>query len=161
MLYKGKSKLQLKVHMEKHDVGPKNEICEHCGKSFKHKKDLKKHIVIHLPMDERQKFVCKVCGRVVKRASTLQLHEKLCASKAEEVKATTCVHCDFASTSPSDMLEHIYSNHRHILSKKFCERCGKNFKATDSLKRHMAVHLDIRTKCPLESCGMMVRDLQR
>ena len=57
--YKGKSKLQLKNHMEKHDEGPKNEMCDHCGKSFKHKKDLKKHIVIHLPMEERKKFVCK------------------------------------------------------------------------------------------------------
>ena len=98
---------------------------------------------------------------MVKRASTLQLHEKLCASKTEEIKVTGCVHCDFASASPSEMLEHIYSNHRHILARKFCERCGKNFKATDSLKRHMKMHLDIREKCPLENCGMMIRDLQR
>ena len=98
---------------------------------------------------------------MVKRASTLQLHEKLCASKIEEIKVTGCVHCDFASASPSEMLEHIYSNHRHILARKFCERCGKNFKATDSLKRHMKMHLDIREKCPLENCGMMIRDLQR
>ena len=78
-------------------------------------------------MEERKKFVCKVCGRVVKRASTLKQHEALCASKAEEEKVTTCAHCDFSSASNSEMLEHIYSSHRNILGRKFCVSIQKKF----------------------------------
>ena len=59
------------------------------------------------------------------------------------------------------MLEHLYATHRHLLDRKFCERCGKNFKRSDTLKRHMEVHLDVREKCPMENCGMMVRRLSR
>ena len=83
------------------------------------------------------------------------------AQSANEAKITNCAHCEFSTASPAEMLEHLYATHRHLLDRKFCERCGKNFKRSDTLKRHMEVHLDLREKCPMENCGMMVRRLSR
>ena len=85
----------------------------------------------------------------------------LTAQAAAKGKVTNCVHCEYGTVSPAEMLEHLYATHRHLLDGKFCERCGKNFKRSDTLKSHMEVHLDLREKCPMENCGMMVRNLRR
>ena len=77
------------------------------------------------------------------------------------VKIIKCAHCEFASDSDKNMLEHLYSLHKHFLVGKFCEICGKNFKRSDTLKKHKLVHLGLREKCPVEDCGQMVRNLDK
>ena len=92
---------------------------------------------------------------------SLTEHQKKCARKTTEVKAIKCAHCEFASESGKQMLEHLYSLHKHLLVGKFCELCGKNFKRSDTLKKHKLVHLGLREKCPVEDCGQMVRNLDK
>ena len=137
-------------------------MCDNCGKSFKSKVALQNHQKIHQKMSERRKFYCKLCGRCLMSSSSLAAHQRKCAQEATEVKAIKCAHCtEFASASPKQMLEHLYSLHKHLLGGKFCELCGKNFKRSDTLKKHKLVHLGLREQCPIETCARMVRDLDK
>ena len=104
--------------------------CEQCGKWFRKRDKLKRHVQIH-SMD--RPFQCLICGsKRFRRLEHLKRHIRVHIG----IKPYLCHLCDrrFARK------EHL-SRHSHRGQHK-CEKCGKCFVYAGRLKRHRCSHLE-------------------
>lgn len=49
-------------------------MCEKCGKSFRGRDNLEKHIIRHLPIEQRVSFQCYLCKRTYKDRTSCRDH---------------------------------------------------------------------------------------
>lgn len=87
--------------------------CEFCGKGFKHKHHVRRHIdQVHLKISgniPKIKHICERCFRSYKWASDLMRHKR---SEHAAIKAQyTCDTCDYKAKRKAYLFEHITLHH--------------------------------------------------
>ena len=148
-------------------------LCEECGKSFKKKFCLKRHVDrVHAKI---KNYICPHCQKGFFLNENLKKHIKNMHKKAREFK---CPHCQVVFLEKAHLKTHVQLEHAdasrdcsesHVLDdsletedegdqdqevapKRFlCEECGKDFISKCNLKKHnLYVHLKARpVQCPL------------
>ena len=154
-------------------------ICEVCGKGFKLKASLKKHVLVHMNPEDRpltrprfsqpsqrlqrcqprQKRIvkgeklhrCDTCLKYFSSRQSLQNHEVV----HTKVKAFKCEICELSFTLPGNLKRH---SNIHTGQKPFqCDFCGKGFVQKTSLDIHRRIHTGERPyQCNL--CGKRFSD---
>lgn len=149
------TKKSLREHAKKHFQ--KRAKCDICGKTYRNENVLKTHISLHTGP---QPYICQPCGKGFIFLSSLKQHLKIDHKERFERK---CDECGKVLTS-----EQRFKNHQLIHSKSkvdgkevpttshICQKCGKSFKRTASLRVHeQHIHQGIPKQHICEVCGMM------
>ncbi|XP_078736138.1 zinc finger Y-chromosomal protein-like [Lampetra fluviatilis] len=129
--------------------------CSVCGKKFKTRGFLKKHMKNHPEQTTRKKYRCTDCGYGTgKKAnfhSHLQSHRPallppatmaaaaLVGSRQHRAEMHKCRSCDYETAEPSLLSRHLVAVH----SKSFphrCPECGKAFRHPSELNKHVRIH---------------------
>ena len=106
--------------------------CEHCGKCFRKKNNLTRHIKIHMGLQ----FRCKYCSRTYSSSSSLCKHKR---SHRKAADSLMCSYCEYTCFRSDIMKEHIEGVHEKI-RKYRCEICSKDFVYRSEFYKHKAKH---------------------
>ena len=117
--------------------------CEHCGKHFRHKGNLQRHVnTIHKKAEE---FACDTCDYKTIHKHFLKNHKKRVHQK---ITRFFCNQCDYKSYDSGNLERHSKMVHMQIKSRYACELCDYKTFLAANLNRHVkAVHLRIKTYC--------------
>ncbi|XP_069836818.1 gastrula zinc finger protein XlCGF53.1-like isoform X2 [Dendropsophus ebraccatus] len=105
--------------------------CPECGKHFRYKWHLNKHLRIHRG---DKPYTCYECGLCFKEKFNLTNHLKIHTGE----KPFLCSQCEKRFSTKSNLLEHLRV---HTGEKPFpCSECGKCFKNKSHLVEHQRIH---------------------
>ena len=125
-----RAKAALRKHLAGH-AKTKRHACEECGKEFPFPKDLIRHERIHTG---EKPYKCDVCGKKFNRLSILQTHKRIHTGE----KPYECDVCDKKFNHEANFTRH---KRVHTAEKPFeCDVCGKKFADRSVLRRHKSVH---------------------
>ena len=99
-----------------HEQNSERFTCEECGKSFKTKSEVSKHMKCHLADDikqaikekEMEKHKCKTCGQRCIDSTRLRWHE---AAKHTGIKNFYCQQCPKSYFYSNHLRTHVTSTH--------------------------------------------------
>ena len=135
----GQSRLIVR-HIERHR-SKRSEgeyVCSECGKTFKNRRSLVPHMLLHTGIKNHQ---CEVCNQMFCSRSNLLSHKAQSKCGAEEV---VCPTCGKKCSNKYYLKRHIV---RHTAERQFkCEfeGCGKSFFDQHVLRSHEKIHLGIK-----------------
>ncbi|XP_035788067.1 transcription factor grauzone-like isoform X2 [Anopheles albimanus] len=138
------SKYALKTHVAHMHGNDGNHICDVCGKEFRTKQAMERHINEHLGLEVVQKVQCHECNRWFHGKYNLRKHIRF--MHIEDGQVFRCEICQHESPNSRALLDH--KKRVHVDEKFECEFCGKRFKRKLYLREHIASH----TGKPLYSC---------
>jgi uncharacterized Zn-finger protein len=100
----------LRYHERAHrDEVKRSQICDKCGKSSANKNDLQRHVLTHLPKEERPRpFACSLCPLTFTTATSLRRHE-LVHNGARDAK---CEFCEKAYPRKANLKDHLMTVHQ-------------------------------------------------
>uniref|UniRef100_A0A182QTF6 C2H2-type domain-containing protein n=1 Tax=Anopheles farauti TaxID=69004 RepID=A0A182QTF6_9DIPT len=143
------SNYALKVHVTQMHSDDSNQICATCGKMFRTKPAMERHIKEHLGLDPVEREQCMYCQKWFNGKYNLNKHIRfLHNEKGQVFRCDVCSH-----ESPNSRALAYHKQRVHVQEKHECEHCGKRFKRKLYLREHIASH----TNNPLytcEYCGM-------
>ncbi|XP_073537820.1 uncharacterized protein [Phyllobates terribilis] len=117
--------------------------CPECGKHFRYKWHLNKHLRIHRG---DKPYLCYECGLCFKEKFNLANHLKIHTGD----KPFLCSQCGKRFSTKSNLLEHLRV---HTGEKPFpCSECGKCFKNKSHLVQHQRIHTGEKP-FPCSECG--------
>jgi len=111
--YCEKSFKHLSIHIKHfHTVGGEKFTCEECGKIFRTKNYLSKHMRYHLPDEAKraimEKNQCKDCGIGFINSTRLKRHE----NKHNGIKSFYCQHCPKSFFRNDHLKTHVNNTHK-------------------------------------------------
>ncbi|XP_051239187.1 zinc finger protein 135-like isoform X4 [Dicentrarchus labrax] len=113
------------------DTGGKPFSCTICGKGFREKSDLKRHIRFHTG---EKPFSCVFCVKNFTEKADLKRHMRVHTGE----KPFSCPICGKSFGEKNDLTRHIRV---HTGEKPFsCSICGKIFSQNENLRRHERIH---------------------
>ncbi|XP_035715832.1 zinc finger protein 569-like [Folsomia candida] len=130
-----------------------NLACPHCGKSFKKKRYLDKHIHTHEP---DVVFKCGICAKTLKNPSSLSRHNYRKHNKQ------VCTICSREFSGPENLKVHMSRVHTTGVRQRYpCPQCDKSFLGKYAVGRHAKVEhaqSPVRFRCTL--CGREFKEKQ-
>ena len=132
----------------------KQYVCDQCGRSFVHKKDLKFHVAAKHKLTAHQ---CHLCPKKYSYPRGLVKHMKACHPNEQNV----CVTCCKTFAHKNELRQHQISlGHRRqngtgTQSKRHtCDTCGQGFQSATLYRAHALAHDNVsvythpaKTKC--------------
>ncbi|KAL7013182.1 hypothetical protein ACKWTF_015238 [Chironomus riparius] len=106
-------------------------ICDICGKSFKYRPSIVRHVLDHR---KEAKYKCEVCGKKWKSDIALRDHIRMCHA-AELITCKICL----KQMKPQCIYQHMRYVHSEVRDFK-CKMCDAAFKTKEKLKRHLDTH---------------------
>ncbi|CAN9512896.1 unnamed protein product [Ophioblennius macclurei] len=111
--------------------GHKSIKCPICGKGFRFKSRLFRHLRIHTDLKE---YSCNICDKRFSQKSALNVHRRTHTGE----KPYTCKVCGNSFTDTSILNRHMK---RHTGEKPYqCNLCGKSFYELCGLNNHTRIH---------------------
>ncbi|XP_073400456.1 uncharacterized protein [Dendrobates tinctorius] len=134
-------RFRYKWHLNKHlriHRGDKPYLCYECGLCFKEKFNLANHLKIHTG---EKPFLCSQCGKRFSTKSNLFEHLRVHTGE----KPFPCSECGKCFKNKSHLVEH---QRIHTGEKPFpCSECGKGFTSKSRLLKHVRVHTGEKPFC--------------
>lgn len=121
--------------------------CGVCGKTFKHRYELKRHMIVHTG---EKPYVCCVCSKRFSNQGNVKRHMSFHTGE----KPFGCDVCGYRFDEKVHLEKHmrVHSGENPIQ----CDSCGKHFKYPSDLKIHMRVHTgEAPFQCDI--CGKMFK----
>jgi len=125
------SSAECRKHARVH-TAEKNFKCSQCEMQFRDVTDLNEHMSVHNG-DKLHK--CSHCKKSFSKVFDLKVHETIHTGE----KLFACPYCDEKFTHYSSRKGHIVRVHGEVTPYR-CDHCGKCFKSTYYLKRHLQSH---------------------
>ncbi|XP_054476802.1 zinc finger protein 3-like [Anoplopoma fimbria] len=117
--------------------------CDMCGKAFKCKTYLQRHMIVHKCT---KPHTCKICGKSFQFNSYLKVHMRVHTGE----RPYTCKTCGKGFRCSSDMKCHMRT---HTGEKPYtCTTCGKDFRSSGEMRSHMRTHTGERPYI-CKTCG--------
>uniref|UniRef100_A0A182JCN0 C2H2-type domain-containing protein n=1 Tax=Anopheles atroparvus TaxID=41427 RepID=A0A182JCN0_ANOAO len=134
----------LKVHITQMHSDDSNHICATCGKIFRTKVAMERHIKEHMGLELTEKLECPYCHKWFNGKYNLKKHVRYLHNEEGQVfRCDICQH-----VSPNSRALSYHKQRVHVEEKHECEYCGKRFKRKLYLREHIASH----TGNPLYTC---------
>lgn len=137
--YKAAYLTHIKLH-NTHPCSPKGYSCGDCGKIFKRRYHLKRHIAGHRKATNGEYYTCKTCQKIFAFPEDLKRH----MDKHEKERNGICSVCNKIYSSPEELEAHMEETHNRTYS---CQTCGKKFKLEHALKKHEEGHVNGQYYC--------------
>ncbi|XP_061565065.1 gastrula zinc finger protein XlCGF8.2DB-like [Cololabis saira] len=128
-------------------TGEKQFHCGICGKIFKHRYELKRHMIVHTG---EKPYGCRVCGKRFSNQGNVKRHMSFHTGG----KPYGCDLCGYRFDEKVHLEKHmrVHSGENPLR----CDSCGKHFKYPSDLKIHMRVHTgEAPFQCDI--CGKMFK----
>ena len=128
--------------MQTHFDSPSACICEHCGKQFRNKHHIKKHLYVHNA--DLMPFECEICKKKFPQKRDIDDH----MLRHQGIKNFVCPTCGLRKTTAHELKAHM---NFHTREKTWpCDKCGFVFSCSATRSRHIRnVHLQIKKfRCP-------------
>ncbi|XP_049906942.1 zinc finger protein 665-like [Epinephelus moara] len=138
-------------------TGKKSVKCGTCGKTFRCKSYLQRHLLTHTG---EKPYSCNTCGKRFSQTSILKAHTRVHTGE----KPHCCITCGKRFLRISDLKNHVRV---HTGERPYsCKMCGKAFARHSCLLVHMRIHADMKphtcTTCGknFRTSGQMTRHLR-
>lgn len=141
----------LQYHIQNHlPETERNLACPEpsCNRRFSYQSALVTHSISHLPEAERTSFCCETCGRKFSTTSRLSAHINTVHDKSNLRKEFTCEFCSKIFLCKSNLAYHL-TTHKNFEFQVECAICKKWLKNKICLRKHMAIHSDLKHYCDL------------
>ncbi|KAJ8675109.1 hypothetical protein QAD02_010895 [Eretmocerus hayati] len=133
---KFKMKSDLYMHVQsQHNQVDSEVVCEACGKTYRNRFALKKHLA---HSHNTRPFPCNMCNRKLATRESLEQHVLLHAKK----RSPACQLCGKTFSGNDALKKHMRI---HTDTRPFtCEVCGKRFRRQNTHKQHMLTHTGVK-----------------
>ncbi|XP_030761343.1 zinc finger protein 184-like [Sitophilus oryzae] len=126
-----KTKVKLNRHMKIHNYADLPHKCKICNKGFSHSGNFKIHMRIH---NNERPFKCPVCARGCRQAQDLEKHMRTHTGE----RPHKCHLCPKAFATSSNLIAHIRT---HTGERPYvCSLCSKAFCQSNELTKHVRTH---------------------
>lgn len=153
------------VHEDDIIVVNSSQVCNICYEHFATEEELLGHMNMHNGIQgELKKHVCNFCGKTFSTDGNLNRHIKIHSGD----KPYHCDICDRHFTQNNDLKRHLKIHERHSNGDKqmiddkmassndnvgcseegkifLCSTCGKQYSSVGNLKRHMKLHIGLKS----------------
>ncbi|KAG4071036.1 hypothetical protein HA402_001473 [Bradysia odoriphaga] len=127
-----RSKFKLETHLRHVHRPSGNDVCEICGRTFKHMESLKNHKELEHSTTPPAKVQCDICGTWVKHLRHhLKTHEDM-----QDAKVLSCPICKKKVKGKRLLGMHMQGSHAE--KKHQCTYCDKAFRIRKILQEHIA-----------------------
>ncbi|XP_053688387.1 zinc finger protein 439-like [Sabethes cyaneus] len=146
-VYRTTSKDMFQNHIERHehpdDDNPWKCSYSNCSEAYPTKEDLLQH-----KREIHSKYVCGICGTILKHKYTLEVHLRRHAGDSKY----PCQYCSTSYFTANELKLHLSVMHLAVADVQ-CNTCGLTFKNKKSLRLHEKVHSNQRS-FPCDECSM-------
>ncbi|GAB0087909.1 hypothetical protein DMENIID0001_022740 [Sergentomyia squamirostris] len=147
-----RSRDSLKKHMSLH-TGNLPYTCEICGKGFIWKEGVRRHLFKHLGIVNETSPVCNICGKRMSRESALKAHMNI------HQKPEHPFQCPIDGCGKSFPVEHCLKRHikeRHTARRFKCSYCHAEYKDKSQLQVHIR-RIHMKEEAPY-TCSICKKD---
>ncbi|XP_055531283.1 zinc finger protein draculin-like [Wyeomyia smithii] len=145
--YRTTSKDMFQNHIERHehpdDENPWKCSYSKCSEAYPTKEDLLRH-----KKEIHSKYVCDICGTILKHKYTLEVHLRRHAGDSKY----PCQYCSTSYFTANELKLHLSVMHLAVADAQ-CSTCGLAFKNKKSLRLHEKAHSNQRS-FPCDECSM-------
>lgn len=127
----------LERHRKNGSCNAKKFICDHCGNTYGHKRDIAAHLLSNM-----RRFICNYCGKACRDTHSLNIHIR---SHTQE-KPFECKVC--TKKFSTQMLFTMHSRTHTNIRRYECAYCEHKSTTIPLLKKHEKLHTE-RLQCPV------------
>ncbi|OXA45234.1 oocyte zinc finger protein XlCOF19-like [Folsomia candida] len=145
-----KTRTELGKHIRAHTT-EKPYTCASCGRSFAQMGTMKRHEMTHLEKSARDMFQCHVCPQTFLNRTSLQHHIRV---GHENQRNYPCSSCDKRFSTSRDLMRHVEAVHATNKEKiHSCDKCEYKSHSKANLANHRVRHNTMARRHGCYFCG--------